>query len=50
MNKELTSQIEQLQAELENSEEQRSSLKEDLNEMNSRVIELEEQLYESKTI
>ena len=50
LNKDLTAQIEQLQAELENSEEARSSLKEDLEEINSRVIDLEEQLYESKSI
>ena len=36
--------------ELENSEESRNSLKEDLNEANSKIIQLEEELYESKTI
>ncbi len=42
--------METFQAELENSEDQRQSLKEDLNESNDRLIKLEEELFESKTI
>jgi hypothetical protein len=36
--------------EVDNSEEQRNSLKEDLNDSNNKIISLEEELYESKTI
>jgi septal ring factor EnvC (AmiA/AmiB activator) len=43
-------EIAELQAELDNSEDQRNSLKDDLNEVSEKIIGLEEELYESKTI
>ncbi len=46
----MESQIETLQAELENSEDARASLKDDLSDANDRLIKLEEELFESKTI
>ena len=42
--------LEENKQELDNSEDQRQSLKEDLNESSSKIIALEEELYESKTI
>ena len=42
--------LEENKQELDNSEEQRQGLKEDLSEANTKIIDLEEQLYESKTI
>ena len=41
---------EELEAELETSEESRDSLKDDLEQANMKIIELEENLFESKTI
>lgn len=41
---------EELEAELEQSEESRKSLKEDLSDANEKITQLEEELYESKTI
>ena len=41
---------EELEAELDASEESRDSLKADLEDTNSKIIELEENLFESKTI
>jgi hypothetical protein len=41
---------EELEAELDASEESRDSLKADLEDANSKIIELEENLFESKTI
>ena len=41
---------EELEAELEASEESREQLKLDLNEANEKIIQIEEELYESKTI
>lgn len=48
--KELEKQKQELQFELENSEEMRKQLKQDLKEANHRFVQLEEELYESKTI
>jgi hypothetical protein len=42
--------LEENKEELENSEEQREGLKQDLSEANAKIIALEEELYESKTI
>ena len=42
--------LEENKQELDNSEDQRQALKEDLNEASSKIIALEEELYESKTI
>jgi hypothetical protein len=41
---------EELEAELDASEESRDSLKADLEDANAKIIELEENLFESKTI
>ena len=46
----LEQQKEELEAELEASEESREQLKLDLNEANEKIIQIEEELYESKTI
>lgn len=48
--KELEAQKEELLLELENSEEMRKQLKQDLKDANHRFVQLEEELYESKTI
>ena len=41
---------EDLEMELETSEEYRASLKQDLLEINERIVVIEEELYESKNI
>jgi len=41
---------EELEAELEQSEDSRKSLKQDLSDANEKITQLEEELYESKTI
>ena len=46
----METQVETLQAELENSEDARAILKDDLGDANDRLIKLEEELFESKTI
>ena len=48
--KQLEAMKEELEAELETSEESRDSLKTDLEQANLKIIELEENLFESKTI
>ena len=45
----LKAQIEELEAELQNSVDQREDLKADLNDANEKVIGIEEELYESKS-
>ena len=45
----LKAQVEELEAELQNSVDQREDLKADLNDANEKVIGIEEELYESKS-
>ena len=48
--KQLESMKDELQMELETSEDAREQLKMDLNDANEKIIQIEEELYESKTI
>ena len=48
--KEMDFNINELNAELENSEDQREGLKKDINDTNDKIIVLEEDLYEAKTV
>lgn len=47
---EFKAQIQELTLELANSEESRADLKQDLGDANDKIIQLEEELYESKQI
>lgn len=50
MIRQLEQMKDELQMELEMSEDSREQLKLDLNDANEKIIQIEEELYESKTI